>query len=60
MGKVEEADTFDAAMTKIENALKGQINEVYPVYKLFCEMPQGRRTFGNGIQQFMNRQSSVT
>ena len=46
VGKVAEADTFDAAMTKIENALKGQINEVYPVYKLFCEMPQGRRTFG--------------
>lgn len=30
-GKVVDTDTFDAAMTKIENALKGQINEVHPV-----------------------------
>ena len=38
-GKVTAQDTFAQAMEKIRNALKGQINEVYPVFKLFCEMP---------------------
>ena len=48
VGKVqEEADTFEEAMKKITDALKGQINEVYPVYKLFCEMPQGRKSFSD-------------
>ena len=44
-GKVEEADNFDTAVEKISQALKGHINEVYPVYKLFCEMPQGKLSF---------------
>ena len=44
-GKVAAADTYEQAVTKIKNALKGQINEVYPVFKLFCEMPQGKKSF---------------
>ena len=44
-GKVTAEDTFAQAMEKIRNALKGQINEMYPVFKLFCEMPQGKTPF---------------
>ena len=43
-GKITGEDTFMQAI-RIQNALKGQINEVYPVYKLFCEMPLGKRSF---------------
>ena len=43
-GKITGEDTFILAI-RIQNALKGQINEVYPVYKLFCEMPLGKRSF---------------
>jgi len=38
-GKVTAQDTFDQAVEKVRDAIKGQINEVYPVFKLFCEMP---------------------
>ena len=44
-GKVTAEDTFAQTVEKIRNALKGQINEVYPVFKLFCEMPQGQTPF---------------
>ena len=44
-GKVTTEDTYPQAIDKIRNALKGQINEVYPVFKLFCEMPQGQTPF---------------
>ena len=44
-GKVTTEDTYAAAIDKIRNSLKGQINEVYPVFKLFCEMPQGQMPF---------------
>ena len=44
-GNVLETDTFMQAITKIENGLKAKINEIYPVYRLFCEMPQGPRSF---------------
>ena len=44
-GKVTAEDTYAAAIDKIRNSLKGQINEVYPVFKLFCEMPQGQMPF---------------
>ena len=37
--------SFEHAITKDQNTLKVQIKEVYPVYKLFCEMPQGKRSF---------------
>jgi len=40
--KVTAQDTFDQAVEKVRNAIKGQINEVYPVFKLFCEMPQAK------------------
>eukprot|EP00111_Clytia_hemisphaerica_P021409 TCONS_00063010-protein len=44
-GKVTTEDTYAAAIDKIRNSLKGQINEVYPVFKLFNEMPQGQMPF---------------
>ena len=44
-GKVQSTDTFAVAISKIETALKGQIDEIYPVYRRFCEMPQGRQSF---------------
>ena len=34
-GKVIAADTYVQAPDKIRNPLKGRINEVYPVFKLF-------------------------
>ena len=37
-GKVAGGDTYVQVVTKIRTVLEGQINEIYPVYKLFCEM----------------------
>ena len=39
-GKVTATDTFVQAIDKVKQAIQGQINEVYPVFKLFCKMPQ--------------------
>lgn len=44
-GKVTLTDTFEQAIDKIRDAIQGQINEVYPVFKLFCEMPKGKTPF---------------
>ena len=45
IGKVEDMDKFDNAIAKIKQGLQGTINEVYPMYKLFYEMPQGNKHF---------------
>ena len=39
-GRVTAKDTFDQAIEKIRNAIQGQINEVYPVFKPFYKIPQ--------------------
>ena len=39
VGKVQEKDTFDEAIKKIKEGLKETMNEVFPMYKLFHEMP---------------------
>ena len=54
-GKVEDADTFDQAVQKIEAALKGQISDVFPVYKLFCEMRQGKKSFSEWYPQVLEQ-----
>ena len=54
-GKVVAADTFEQAVDKVKTALKGQINEVYPVYKLFCEMPQGKKSFSDWYPAVMDQ-----
>ena len=45
VGKVQEKDTFDEAIKKIKEGLKATMNEVFPMYKLFHEMPQGNKKF---------------
>jgi len=42
---VTAQDTFEQAVEKVWNAIKGQINKVYPVFKIFCEMLQGQTPF---------------
>ena len=54
-GKVISTDTFDQAVTKIKNALTAQINDIYPVYKLFCEMPQGSQPFSSWYPKIMEQ-----
>ena len=54
-GKVQETYTFDQAVNKITEALKGQINEVYPIYKLFCEMPQGKKSFSEWYPKVLDQ-----
>ena len=44
-GKVQEGDTYDAAMKKIRRALKRRGNRTAAVFKLFTGMAQGGRTF---------------
>ena len=44
-GKVTSTDSFEAAVQKVETALRKHVNDVYPIYKLFCEMQQGKQTF---------------
>ena len=45
VGKVQEKDTFDEAIKKIKEELKATMNEVFPMSKLFHEMPQGNKKF---------------
>ena len=45
VGKVQEGDSYDAAMEKIRRALKGRGNRTAAVFKLFTGMPQGEKTF---------------
>ena len=44
-GKVTSTNSFEAAVQKVKTALKKHVNDVYPIYKLFCEMQQGQQTF---------------
>lgn len=44
-GKILETGNFQTTKTKIERALKSHINNVQPVYKLFCEMQQSKQQF---------------
>ena len=45
VGKVMESDTYDQAVEKIRNALKGRGNRTAAVHKLFSNMPQANQTF---------------
>ena len=45
VGKVNDEDTYDAAMEKIRKALRGRGNRTAAVFKLFTGMPQGQKTF---------------
>ena len=54
-GKVVAGDTFAAAVKKIKDAIAAQVNEIYPVYKLFCEMPQGNQPFTSWYPKVMEQ-----
>ena len=45
VGKVNDGDSYDAALEKIRKALKGRGNRTASVFKLFTGMPQGEKTF---------------
>ena len=45
VGKVNDGDSYDAALEKIRKALKGRGNRTAAVFKLFTGMPQGEKTF---------------
>ena len=45
VGKVVEVDSFDAAVTKIESALKGRTNSVVQRNMLLTRYPQGTKSF---------------
>jgi len=50
-GKVTAQDTFDQAVEKVRNAIKGQINKVYPFSNYFVRCPRGRHHFEDGTQK---------
>ena len=52
-------DSFEAAVQKVKTALRKHVNDVYPIYKLFCEMQQGQQTFVEGTLRYMNKQRCV-
>ena len=54
-GKVKPDDTFAQAINRIKEALPAQINDIYPVYKLFCEMPQGSQSFSSWYPKIMEQ-----
>ena len=45
VGKVTDSDSFDQAVAKIENALKGRTNSVVQRNMLLTRYPQGSKTF---------------
>ena len=45
VGKVEEGDTFEGALEKIENGVKKQTNQSAARFKLMQQYPQGGRHF---------------
>ena len=45
VGKVENGDTYNQAVDKIRNALKGRGNRMAVVHKLFFGMAQANQTF---------------
>ena len=50
-------DSFEAAVQKVKTALRKHVNDVYLIYKLFCEMQQGQQTFVGWYH--MNKQRCV-
>ena len=46
VGVVLAGDSFDAAVTKIEEGIKCQTNQATARFKLFTKMPQGGLSFG--------------
>ena len=42
---MEDGDTCEQAVEKIQNALKGRGNQTAAVHKLFCSMVQANQTF---------------
>ena len=45
VGKLEDGDSCEQAVEKIQNALKGRGNQTPAVHKLFCSMVQVNQTF---------------
>ena len=44
VGKVNDENTYEAAMQKIRKALRGRGNRTAAVFKLFTGIPQGQKT----------------
>ena len=55
VGKVEDADTFDQAVTKIEEAIKAQTNKAMAKYKLFMGLPQEGESFSTWWTQIQEQ-----
>ena len=47
VGKLEEGQSFDDLIKSIKDGLKGTINDVFPMYRLFHQMAQGQRKFSD-------------
>ena len=47
VGKVEDGDTYTAAIAKVKTAITGQTNQAVMKYKLFTGMPQGEQAFAS-------------
>ena len=50
VGKVQEEDTFQKALNKVQNGIKGLTNQATARYKLFQEMPQDGQVFSTWAQ----------
>ena len=55
VGKVEDTDTFDQAVTKIEDAIKAQTNKAMAKYKLFMGLPQEGESFSTWWTQIQEQ-----
>ena len=56
VGKLEEGQTFDELVTSIRNGLKATMNDVFPMYKLFHQMPQGQKSLLIGSLKSASKQ----
>ena len=55
VGKVTDGDTFDQAVTKIEEAIKAQTNKAMAKYKLFMGLPQEGEAFSTWWTQIQEQ-----
>ena len=55
VGKVVDGDTFDEAVTKIEDAIKAQTNKAMAKYKLFMGLPQEGESFSTWWTQIQEQ-----
>ena len=60
VAKVQGGDTYDHAMEKIRNALKGRGNWPVVVHKLFSTMAQANKTFDAWHKKFYRFAKNVT